>query len=131
MPRRTRIRAAAAGMLAAFAGGMTGCTQYYVYGTDPMSTCPPAGGRIIRYGNGQVCEVPTIVDGGVVVMDEPAIGRDAIAQEERPISSRRDPVVSTPRRQIARGGWQRGDIDTNTDPATIVEGGLDQDVVRQ
>lgn len=126
MPRRTRFRAAAACQLAAaFAAGMTGCTQYYVYGPD--RGYPSMGAPIVRYKNGQVCEVPTIVDGGVVVMEEPAIDREVVVQSgERPIA-RRDPIVSTPRSRIARSvgdGWRRADVET------IVEGGQD-DIIRE
>ena len=118
-PRRL-ARFAAPALISAWAGLHAGCCQPCYAPVQPG--CPPLAATqpaVVRYG--EVCETP-------------AAGSSAVAQaaplKSVPMAAAPRPrvVVSEPSGRLAgRSGWRRPDPES----ATLVEGALDDDVIRR
>lgn len=108
----------------------TGCTHNYYYGNAvPVCEAPAViGSAPVAYSYGEVCEVPTRVDGGTVVVAEGSA-------RAKPIVTVREPparvVISEPtlrQRSSGRIGW-RGRNESGG-ATTQISGALEEGVVR-
>ena len=68
----------------------SGCVHYH-YHQDALPACGDPG--VVRYG-GETCDVPTIVEGGAVLVQSPSSGTTREVVNNESISSR--VIVSTP-----------------------------------
>jgi hypothetical protein len=116
------LRAARLALGAALLFGAPGCAQYYYY-PYPGGACAPTMVVPGAVQNGQVCDVPSTVNGGTVVSGR-GLTSTPILGGARPPSV----VLSQPRTGGSLLGWRPADSEGS--PAiTRVEGALDDPTV--
>ena len=92
-----------------------GCTNYHYYGVPGSTVSSTIEPSVVGYGS--VCEVPSTVEGGTVVVQSAPIVQSA------PRLSQTPRVLTSEPRLAGSSGWRR--VDADDVATTKVDGGVE------